>query len=224
MGMGVFTGKFTNFNVLFSILALLFCFIGRALNIFPLSFLANCCRKRGRNHISFKMQGVLWFAGLRGAIAFALAENMPGPNKDTYASATLFICMFTTIICGGFTEKVLSATQMKQNERDIVVDGSGDVDEDDNVYDQLIRNSPVHRVTTSVQRGIKGVWRNFDNAYLKPFFGGSVLTARGLGSSDSLGEYELGQQDGDSDEDIIDDIANEGNLWSKEDVGHRGTV
>ena len=71
MGMGVFTGRFNNWDILFSVLALSFCLLGRALNIFPLSWLANCCRNR-QNTISIKMQGVLWFVGLRGAIAFAL--------------------------------------------------------------------------------------------------------------------------------------------------------
>ncbi|KAL3911398.1 MAG: hypothetical protein SGILL_007297, partial [Bacillariaceae sp.] len=86
MGMGVFTGGFKEFDFTFSIIAFVACLIGRALNIFPLSFLANLGRKSAK--ISPKMQMVLWFAGLRGAIAFALSENMPGPHKDIYATAT----------------------------------------------------------------------------------------------------------------------------------------
>jgi solute carrier family 9 (sodium/hydrogen exchanger), member 8 len=100
MGMGVFTGRFANWDILFSVLALSFCMLGRLLNIFPLSVVANLCRNKRENKITLKMQGVLWFAGLRGAIAFALAENMPGPNKDVYATATLSICIFTTVVCG----------------------------------------------------------------------------------------------------------------------------
>lgn len=229
MGMGVFTGKFNNFNVLFTILALFICVIGRAAHIFPLSFLANCCRKRGHNHISVKMQGVLLFAGLRGAVAFALSENMPGPNKDTYATATLFICMFTTIVCGGFTDKVLTISGMKQrdgadigttidtavaerNGERAIASGfrrrgsSGSVDpndQDDEYYDTLINDSHVvHRVTMSVRQGIKGVWKNIDDFYLKPLFGGNARTPRWIGgNSDSLGDYELGRQQEDEDED-----------------------
>ena len=84
MGMGVFTGKFRNWNIAFTLWALLFCLIARAFNIFPLSYLANCCRRR--NKIPSSMQIVMWFTGLRGAIAFALSENMPGPHRDTYAT------------------------------------------------------------------------------------------------------------------------------------------
>jgi sodium/hydrogen exchanger 8 len=97
MGMGVFTGRFANWDILFTLLALSFCLLGRLLNIFPLSFIANQCRRKG-NQITLKMQAVLWFAGLRGAIAFALSENMPGPHKEIYATATLSICLFTTIV------------------------------------------------------------------------------------------------------------------------------
>ena len=43
------------------------------------SFLANLKR---RHRIPFKMQFVMWFAGLRGAIAFALALNMPNIKDE----------------------------------------------------------------------------------------------------------------------------------------------
>ena len=33
----------------------------------------------------------MWFAGLRGAIAFALAQNMPGKNKEVFITTTLFV-------------------------------------------------------------------------------------------------------------------------------------
>ena len=71
----VFTGKFHNWNYAFSFFALLFCVIGRAINIFPLSWIANLSRNRDENRIPLKMQFVLWFAGLRGAIAFALVSS-----------------------------------------------------------------------------------------------------------------------------------------------------
>jgi len=75
MGMGVFTGRFQNWSLSFSIVAFVSCVIARGINIFPLSFLANFCREKS-NRITGKMQVVLWFAGLRGAVAFALSENM----------------------------------------------------------------------------------------------------------------------------------------------------
>lgn len=69
IGMGIFIGRYKNWNFFFFILAQLFCFVSRALNTFPLSFIANLGRTKV---IPYKMQCVIWFAGLRGAICFAL--------------------------------------------------------------------------------------------------------------------------------------------------------
>ena len=72
IGMGVFTDRYTQINFTFFLLVMLFCLVARLFNIFPLSYLANM----GRNQtIPLKMQVVMWFAGLRGAIAFALVQD-----------------------------------------------------------------------------------------------------------------------------------------------------
>lgn len=80
MGMCLFTGEFTSWDPAFIVLAIIFCLIGRALNTFPISYFANFKRKRP---IPKKMQYVIWFSGLRGAIAFALSMNMPN-GRDTH--------------------------------------------------------------------------------------------------------------------------------------------
>jgi sodium/hydrogen exchanger 8 len=53
--------------------------ISRALNIFPISFLANCCRPP-EERISIRMQVVMWWSGLRGAVSFALAITLPAAS------------------------------------------------------------------------------------------------------------------------------------------------
>ncbi len=111
MGMGVFTGRFTAFDFFFGVLAILFCCLGRLLNIVPFSFLANLVRRR---KISGRMQIVMWFAGLRGAIAFALSQSMPGDSKDVYASTTLMIVLFTTLVCGGLTAPLLMSMDVHE--------------------------------------------------------------------------------------------------------------
>ena len=173
---------------MFSLLGLLFCVIARALNIFPLSLIANCCRRKGENRISLKAQCVLWFAGLRGAIAFALSMNMPGPNSDSYASATLFICMFTTIVCGGFTENMLTRFGMKQG-----LDNDDDESDDFIGVENLISTeSPLaRRLSDDLQKRYTNFWYDFDDNYMKELFGGDRA-----GSSDRLaGDYELSEQD-----------------------------
>ena len=72
IGMGLFTGKYTQINYAFFFLVTIFCLLARLFNIFPLSFIANWGRKQT---IPLRMQVVMWFSGLRGAIAFALVSE-----------------------------------------------------------------------------------------------------------------------------------------------------
>jgi solute carrier family 9 (sodium/hydrogen exchanger), member 8 len=39
--------------------------VGRAAHVFPLSFIMNCFRSK-QHQITFSMQLIMWFAGLRG--------------------------------------------------------------------------------------------------------------------------------------------------------------
>eukprot|EP00934_Nitzschia_sp_Nitz4_P002396 Nitzschia sp. Nitz4//scaffold246_size28974//2563//4395//NITZ4_008080-RA/size28974-snap-gene-0.3-mRNA-1//-1//CDS//3329543906//2391//frame0 len=177
MGMGVFTGRFQTFDITFTVTALLACLIGRFLNIIPLSLLANLCR-RGRSAITLNHQAVLWFAGLRGAIAFALSENMPGPHKEVYQTGTLSICVFTTLVCGGFTEKVLTIFGMKEDRNNIFMDGEGhDLQLNRLTYKPPTPQRGESRIETRrrrIREGIKGLWYRFDDHVLKPHFGGDA--------------------------------------------------
>jgi len=110
IGMGIFTGKFKHWNLFFFVLCIVFCLIGRFFNTFPLSFVANLGRHKS---ISHQMQCVIWFAGLRGAISFALSLNMPGEHKDMYVSTTLSIVIFTTVVCGGLTAPMMNKMGMR---------------------------------------------------------------------------------------------------------------
>ena len=78
----------------------------------PATLLLHPPRRRHRK-ITANMQVVMWFAGLRGAIAFALSTGMPGASKDVYASTTLMVVIFTTIGCGGLTEPLLHRMNVK---------------------------------------------------------------------------------------------------------------
>ncbi len=91
------------------IVAILGCLLGRAFHVFPLSYLVNRSR---RVKIPFKMQIPLWFAGLRGAVAFALALGFPGSHGKFVVTSTLVLVIFTTIVMGGLTLPVLKLTGM----------------------------------------------------------------------------------------------------------------
>jgi sodium/hydrogen exchanger 8 len=72
----------------------------RACSIFPLSFLLNYFRE---HQITKKMQFIMWFSGLRGAIAFALSLNLNIDDEVRHiiVTSTLILVLFTTLILGG---------------------------------------------------------------------------------------------------------------------------
>jgi sodium/hydrogen exchanger 8 len=65
--------------------------------------------KRKDKKISVPMAHVLWFAGLRGAVAYACVRDFPDTNghADEFVAATMFIILFTVVIMGGGTEYLL---------------------------------------------------------------------------------------------------------------------
>ena len=172
MGMGFFTGRFMDWDFVFVVMAILFCLLGRALNTFPISAVANMSRS---HKVPMRMQFVIWFAGLRGAIAFALSQNMPGAHKEVYETTTLSIVIFTTVICGGLTEPLLSRMGMKRQDNG--------TERDDAAYEMMQLSadddpSPgagvaLHRrFARSLSLGVHGMWKDIDNRYMKPLFGG----------------------------------------------------
>ncbi|CAG01389.1 unnamed protein product, partial [Tetraodon nigroviridis] len=106
MGLALFTFQNHIFSPIFIFGAFVAIFIGRALNIYPLSFLLNLGR---RHKIKGSFQHMMMFAGLRGAMAFALAIR----DTATYArqmmfTTTLLIVFFTVWVFGGGTTPMLS--------------------------------------------------------------------------------------------------------------------
>jgi hypothetical protein len=65
--------------------------------------------KRKDLRISKSMMHVLWFAGLRGAVAYACVRKFPNlyGHADEFTAATMVIVLVTIIIMGGATEHVL---------------------------------------------------------------------------------------------------------------------
>lgn len=76
------------------------CMLARACAIFPIFTLCNLVRRR---KIPIKAQFLCVAAGLRGAVAFALALSAGSPNSDTLVATTLGVVVFTTIVLGGIT-------------------------------------------------------------------------------------------------------------------------
>uniref|UniRef100_A0A8C5FGT2 Sodium/hydrogen exchanger n=1 Tax=Gadus morhua TaxID=8049 RepID=A0A8C5FGT2_GADMO len=164
MGLTLFSFQSHVFNPLFIIGAFVAVFLGRAANIYPLSFLINLGRK---HKIRSNFQHVMMFAGLRGAMTFALSIR----DTATYArqmmfSTTLLIVFFTVWICGGGTTPMLSFMSIPVG-----------VDSD---QDSSVRNyGPLRRSTKHESAWPFRMWYNFDHNYVKPLLthSGPPLTA-----------------------------------------------
>nr|AAL39869.1 LP02993p [Drosophila melanogaster] len=106
LGLAIFSFKH-QVELSFVIWAIVLCLIGRACNIFPLAFLVNKFREHKINN---KMQFIMWFSGLRGAISYALSLHLNLDSQEkrhVIITTTLIIVLFTTLVLGGSTMPVL---------------------------------------------------------------------------------------------------------------------
>jgi len=94
-------------------LTLAACLIGRAVAVFPLTWL---CNMLGRKHqITFRECIMMWYSGLRGPVAFALAfriSNKAIPKDDdrhVIITTTLLMIWVTSFIMGGTSDWLLKA-------------------------------------------------------------------------------------------------------------------
>ncbi len=197
MGLYACSGILTHYwDLAFSLCVLVFCLVSRAVGISSLSWVTNHVRSK-LQLITWPMQIVMWWSGLRGACAFGLALNMPGPNKESYAAVTLSICIFTTFVGGGLTDAVLDKMEMKkqllepldesQEEGSLQLENTALIESSSKlrhsslnhgILRRLLRkHSTVRRLDDAVRDTAAYAWRNLDVSYLRPLFGGDLDSA-----------------------------------------------
>uniref|UniRef100_A0A674B0T7 Sodium/hydrogen exchanger n=1 Tax=Salmo trutta TaxID=8032 RepID=A0A674B0T7_SALTR len=163
MGLALFTFQNHIFNPTFIVGAFLAVFLGRAANIYPLSFLLNLGR---RNKISSNFQHMMMFAGLRGAMTFALSIR----DTATYArqmmfTTTLLIVFFTVWVCGGGTTQMLSCQHIRAFVFEWISVSVFSV----TLSPQMsITEGSERRSTKHESAWLFRIWYNFDHNYLKP--------------------------------------------------------
>lgn len=86
------------------------CLIGRALHVFPICFVLNKFKKK---KFSPQIQLAIWFAGLRGAIAFSLSLNLTFANTQYIRTATILFVHFTLFCMGTGTLPLLKVLGIK---------------------------------------------------------------------------------------------------------------
>ncbi|CAG4979411.1 unnamed protein product [Parnassius apollo] len=99
IGVSMFTFPKHHFDPWFIIAGFITSTLGRAVNIYPLSFLLNLGRKPP---IPMNFQHMLFFSGLRGAMSFALAiRNTVSEARQAMLTTTSLIVIATVVLQGG---------------------------------------------------------------------------------------------------------------------------
>ncbi|XP_048235389.1 sodium/hydrogen exchanger 4 isoform X2 [Ricinus communis] len=164
--------------------------LGRAAFVFPLSGFSNFMNRGRTSLITFKQQVIIWWAGLmRGAVSIALAYKQftfsgvtSNPVNAAMVTTTIIVVLFTTMVFGFLTKPLiyfmLPHDDNNRNNHQEVKIPKDDV--------RLPLLSLEESAATNLQRATDSLsmliespvytihyyWKKFDNAYMRPIFGG----------------------------------------------------
>ncbi|KAG9153167.1 hypothetical protein Leryth_025620 [Lithospermum erythrorhizon] len=193
MGFDIAMEKHSWSHVGFIFFSIIFIGIARAANVFTCAYLVNCFRP-AHQQIPMKHQKALWYSGLRGAMAFALAlqavHELPEGHGQTIFTATTAIVVLTVLLIGGSTGTMLESLQVVGDDHDSFLEDSlqgnrgYEAPSFDSSYDGesssgsrfKMKLKEFHKSTTS--------FTALDKNYLTPFF-----TTQG-GDEDEIKESE----------------------------------
>ncbi|KAH0987311.1 hypothetical protein GBA52_014488 [Prunus armeniaca] len=168
--------------------------LGRAAFVFPLLAISNYMNRRatGSSSLSFKHQVIIWWAGLiRGAVSIALAFKQFthsgvtwDPVNATMITNTIIVVLFSTLVFGFLTKPLINYLLPHAATSTLNHKEPKDISEDMNLpllsFDEsaetnisrakdnlsMLMERPVHT--------IHFYWRRFDDAYMRPIFGGPL--------------------------------------------------
>ncbi|KAH1182405.1 hypothetical protein KIL84_010159 [Mauremys mutica] len=174
LGLSIFSfpHKFEMSFVIWCIVLVLF---GRAVNIFPLSYLLNFFRD---HKITPKMMFIMWFSGLRGAIPYALSLHLglePIEKRQLIGTTTIIIVLFTILLLGGGTMPLIRLIDIedskarRRNKKDINLSKTekmGNTIESEHLSELTEEEYEAHYIKRQDLKGF--MW--LDARYLNPFF------------------------------------------------------
>ncbi|KAL6562391.1 Sodium/hydrogen exchanger 6 [Orobanche gracilis] len=147
----------------------------RAANVFSCAYLVNLFRPAHRK-IPMKHQKALWYSGLRGAMAFALAlqsvHDLPEGHGQTIFTATTAIVVLTVLLIGGSTGTMLEALQVVGDGLDSPLGESSDTNNRYKAPTYEGGSSSGNRFKTRLNelRNSTASFSDLDRNYLTPFF------------------------------------------------------
>ncbi|CAN1336356.1 Sodium/hydrogen exchanger 6 [Linum perenne] len=152
-----------------------------AANVFSCAYLVNLSRPANRQ-IPITHQKALWYSGLRGAMAFALAlqsvHELPEGHGQTIFTATTAIVVLTVLLIGGSTGTMLEALQVvgEGHESPLALTETFDTFDGNHQYiappyddDDVTSGSRLKLKLNELRRSTPS-FTSLDKNYLTPFF------------------------------------------------------
>ncbi|KAE8723193.1 Sodium/hydrogen exchanger 2 [Hibiscus syriacus] len=197
-------------SIMVSSVLLLLVMAGRAAFVFPLSFLTNLAKKSPSEKISFREQIIIWWSGLmRGAVSMALAYNQFTKGGHTQSrldaimiTSTITVVLFSTVVFGLLTKPLIRfliphpkvTTSMRSgpsSPKSATTPFLKDSFDDSPKGGQ--RPSSIRALLTTPTHTVHCYWRKFDNAFMRPMFGGRGFVPFVPGSPTERSEHNLSQ-------------------------------
>lgn len=185
IGVSMFTFPKHRWNFGFIFTAFIAIAAGRALNVYPLSFLLNLGRQ---NKIPLNIQHMMFFSGLRGAMAFALAiRNTLTEDRQIMLTTTSLITITSVIFCGGGTSYMLNMLGIPigvdESETDQIpfqVRRSGSVSTPGDLHSpggsSIVSTGQQPQRSPYEKAWLVKKWYNFDVRFMKPLLTNSRPT------------------------------------------------
>ncbi|XP_046896159.1 sodium/hydrogen exchanger 8 isoform X2 [Hypomesus transpacificus] len=173
LGLSIFSFPH-KFELSFVVWCIILVLLGRAVNIFPLSFMLNFFRD---HKITPKMMFIMWFSGLRGAIPYALSLHLglePIEKRQLIGTTTIVIVLFTILLMGGGTMPLIrimdiEETSRRKSKKDINLSKTekmGNAIESEHLSELTEEEYEAHIYQRQDLKGF--MW--LDAKYLNPFF------------------------------------------------------
>ncbi|KAJ6814473.1 sodium/hydrogen exchanger 2-like [Iris pallida] len=170
--------------------------IGRAAFVFPLSFLSNLAKKSPNEKITFNQQVTIWWAGLmRGAVSIALAYNQftraghtQLPGNAMMITSTITVVLFSTVVFGLLTKPLIRLLLPPSKHLTSSCSFNSEPSSPKFLSAALLENIPGFEAEGGASLGARPsslrmllmkpthtvhyYWRKFDDAFMRPMFGG----------------------------------------------------
>ncbi|XP_028099804.1 sodium/hydrogen exchanger 2-like isoform X3 [Camellia sinensis] len=141
--------------------------VGRAAFVLPLSFLINLTKKSDSEKISFKQQITVWWAGLmRGAVSMALAYSQV---FGTLTKPLVYFLLPPLKHSSSMTSSEPSSP--KSFTLPLLGNGQEDSEADTGIH-SIPRPTSLRMLLSTPTHTVHHYWRKFDDAFMRPVFGG----------------------------------------------------